>query len=295
VKVGILDVAGLIEETIELAPLADQLGFHRYWIAEHQPQPTPILIVGLVAGLTERIRVGTAGILFHYYAPRRTAHDFHFLERAFSGRIDAGVCGGGVAPMLQEDLEGRTIKEVFAQYPERVGKLVHHLRNTPGTEGFESRTTWIGTMNRPPEIWSLGGGARSADLAASLGLCFGYDYLYKSSKGEPAMIERYRAGFQPHWSQPAPRAVVAVAGMCADTMELAQQHAAEYKNEIFAPRVVGDAAHCAAELRAIHARFGADELVFADLIPGIDARKRQLELLASHLDLEPPVPEEASE
>jgi luciferase family oxidoreductase group 1 len=291
VRLGILDVAGLIEETVELAPLADQLGFYRYWIAEHQPQPTPILIVGLVAGLTERIRVGTAGILFHYYSPRRTAHDFHFLERAFAGRIDAGICGGGVSPILAEDLEGRDQKTVFGAYPERVGRLVHHLRNTPGSEGFDSRTTWIGTMNQPPEIWSLGSGGRSAELAARHALCFGYDYLYRSSKGDPAIIEKYRAEFVPHAAQAAPRAVVAVAGMCADTNEAAQKFAAEYKNEIFAPRIVGDAATCAAELRAIHARFAADELVFADLTPGLDARKRQLELLAGALDLEPPAAE----
>jgi len=287
-KLGILDVAGLLEETIELAPIAEQLGFSRYWIAEHQPQPTPILTVALVAGLTERIRVGTAGILFNYYPPRRTAHDFQFLERAFAGRIDAGVCGGRALGALLDDLEGRDPQAVIAAYPERVATWVAALRNTPASPDYQPKLAWAGAMEQPPEIWSLGSGPRSVDLAARLGLCFGYDYLYVSSKDAPDMLQRYRAAFVPHWNQPAPSSVVAVAGMCADTTEQAKAYAAGYTNMFFLPRVVGDADTCARELRAIHARFGADEVIFADLVPGLDARRRQLELLAAALQLTTP-------
>jgi luciferase family oxidoreductase group 1 len=283
-KVGILDVAGLIEETVELAPLADQLGFHRYWIAEHQPQPSPILIAGLVAGLTERIRVGTAGILFHYYAPRRTAHDFHFLERAFAGRIDAGFCGG--ISLVPEEL-GAPVPDMSAAYPDRVGALVHHLRNTPGSEGFDSKTAWVGAMEAPPQIWSLGGGGRSADLAARHGLCFGYDFLFRISRDEPATVAAYREAFVPHATQPAPLTAIALAGMCAETDAAAEALAAAYPGRYFAPRVVGSGPTCAAALRAVRDRFGTDEVVFADLVAGVDARKRQLEVLAAALDLRP--------
>jgi luciferase family oxidoreductase group 1 len=281
--VGLLDIAGSIEATIELASLAEELGYTRYWIAEHQPQPSPILIASLIAGQTERIRIGTAGVLLHYYPPLRTAHDFALLERAFPGRIDAGFCGG-VTPshaLIEADRDGRDLAAVMAAYPERVERLVRHLRNTGAAPDHDPALAWGGVGDEPPQLWSLGGGDRSADLAARLGLGFGYALMFTNSRDEPAVAQRYRERFVGYRDRAAPAVIVAVAGICAETDAAARALAADYTGKFFAARVVGGADTCRAAFADLRARYGADEIVFADLSPDVATRRRGYELLAT--------------
>lgn len=280
-KLGILDIGG-IEEAIVLAPLAERLGYGRYWLAEHQPQPSPVLLASVIAGQTERIRVGTAGVLLHYYPPLRTAHDFHLLERAYTGRIDAGFCGGmTIIPELVEgDRDGRDYRALAEAYPERVRRFVGQLRNTRANPAFDREVAWLEVGEEPPEIWSLGGGGRSSDLAAELGLGFGYALMFARSQDEPEVARRYRDRFVPHRDRAAPAVIVAVAGVCAETGEAARRLADRWPNPSFRPRIVGDPATCASELAALAERYGADELVFLALCAPHDDRARCYELLA---------------
>lgn len=283
-KLGLLGISTPIEDMIELAPLADGLGYTRYWIAEHQPQPSPILLAALIAGQTERIRVGTAGILFHYYPPLRTAHEFHLLERAFPGRIDAGFCGGSTLPHLDApDLDGRDLRALIKTYPERVERLVHHLRNTRANPDFDSATAWAGVGDEPPELWSLGGGARSADLAARLGCAFGYALMFVKSRDDPEVAQRYRDGFAASRDRPQPTVAIAVAGVCAETDAAARSVADALTNQYFAARVVGSAATCAAALDDFRSRYAADEVIFAELSDQPGAQARSIELLAAEV------------
>lgn len=279
-KLGILDIGG-IEGALELAPLAERLGYARYWIAEHQPQPSPISLAAIIAGQTERIRVGTAGVLLHYYPPIRTAHEFHLLERAYTGRIDAGFCGG-ITPnreLVEGDRDGRDLGAVIDAYPERVRRFVRQLRNTRADPAFDPALAWPGVGDEPPQIWSLGGGGRSSELAAELGLGLGYALMFAASHDEPGVARRYRERFVPHRDRAAPAVAVAVAGVCAETDEAARRLAGAWTNPAFRPRVVGGPATCAAALAALGERYGADELVFLALC-GRDDQARGFELLA---------------
>jgi luciferase family oxidoreductase group 1 len=93
-------IAGLsaraIEETITLARRADELGYHRYWLAEHHAiaalaDPCPEVLVARLGAETRRIRVGTGGVLLPYYSAFRTAETFRMLEALYPGRIDLGI------------------------------------------------------------------------------------------------------------------------------------------------------------------------------------------------------------
>lgn len=251
-KLSVLDLAGVLEDTIELARHTDALGFARYWVADARPQPTPLLHVAILAGITERIRVGTAGLVFDYYAALRTAHDFHFLERAYPGRIDAGFSGEPVIPPL-EDLEGRTPEDVVASHPARVRRLVRRLRDTPDAPDHDASLAWVGTM-AAPQLWSLGGGA----LAAELDVGFAHSLLHADAVDDPAAIAR-------------PAAVV-VAGVCAETTAEAERIAATVRGATV-PRIIGDRARCRDQLAALAARYAVDEVVFADLCPDLAARQ----------------------
>jgi luciferase family oxidoreductase group 1 len=291
-ELGILDI-GAIEDAIELAPLAERLGYARYWIAEHQPQPSPILLASLVASQTEHIRVGTAGVLLHYYPPIRTAHDFHLLERAYEGRIDAGFCGGIVVSraLVEGDLDGRDLGAVMAAYPERARRFVQQLRNTRGNPAFDPSLAWPGVGDQPPEIWSLGGGGRSSELAAELGLGLGYALMFTQSRDEPEVVQRYRERFVPHPDRAAPAVIVAVAGVCAETDAAARRIADALTNKFLMPRVVGGPRTCADALFALRERYGADELVFLDVCSAREDRVRGYELLAEACGLSPLLPD----
>lgn len=284
-KLGILDVFG-IADALVLAPLAEQLGYARYWLAEHQPQPSPISLAALLAGQTEHIRIGTAGILLHYYAPLRTAHEFHLLERAFTGRIDAGFCGGLVASDLAEiDRDGRDHRALIAAYPERARQFVQHLRNTRANPAFDPNLAWQEVGDQPPQIWSLGGGGRSSSLAAELGLGLGYALMFPESRDEPEAAQRYRDRFVPHRDRSESAVVVAVAGVCAETDVAARRIVEAWKNPFFAPRIVGDPKACADALAGLRERYGADEVVFTALCSRHEDRVRCFELLAGACDM----------
>jgi luciferase family oxidoreductase group 1 len=278
-KLGVLDIGSPIEDTIELAPLAERLGYARYWIAEHQPQPSPISIAFLVANQTERIRVGTAGVLLHYYPPLRTAHEFHLLERAHTGRIDAGFCGG-ITPLpvlVEPDRDGRDYPAIMKSYPDRTRLFVRHLRNTRADPSFDPTTAWGGVGDEPPQLWSLGGSVRSASLAAELGLSFGYALMFTNSKDEPEAARAYRDKFVPSRELARPNIAVAVAGVCDETDAAANAAAAKLTNPWFAARVVGSPATCARQLDDYRTRYGADDVIFAELTGN---QARSLELLA---------------
>jgi luciferase family oxidoreductase group 1 len=275
-----LDVGGRIEQALVLAPLVERLGYTRFWIAEHQPQPSPILVAAIVAGQTESIRVGTAGVLLHYHPPLRTAHDFRFLERVFPDRIDAGFCGGliGDRAVADADREGRDLGAIVAAYPDRVAQLAGYLRDP-----HDDVLAWPFGNDVPPQIWSLGGGARSAELAARHGLSFGYALLYGNSVDDPATVRRYREAFVPHADLAAPAVAIAVCGVCAATDDEAEALAAPLDRSFFVARVIGSPQTCAARLAEIADRYDVDEIVFADLLSELDARMRCYELLAAVL------------
>jgi luciferase family oxidoreductase group 1 len=279
---SILDLQGDVAETFRLAPQVDKLGYRRYWIAEHPPQPSPILVATVVAALTRNVRVGTAGILLNFYAPFRAAIEFQFLESCFAGRIDAGFGAGAAArpEWNRELLEGRDLDEVAAAYPERVAAFVKHVRNTRGSSTFDAHMAWPGGGPRPPQVWGLGTGARGASLAARHGLHFAYGLLFRHSVDTPSAVEAYRREYVPHPSAPVPHVVVAVAGVCADSEAEAHAMAGVRPEDTIVRNIVGDPESCVHRLAEIAERYQADEIVFADLCPGYEQRLRCYRLLA---------------
>src|SRR5512137_2038097 len=88
--------AQALQETLELARVADGLGYHRYWLAEHHATPalagsSPEILIGQVAARTARIRVGSGGVMLSHYSPLKVAENFRMLEALFPGRIDLGI------------------------------------------------------------------------------------------------------------------------------------------------------------------------------------------------------------
>jgi luciferase family oxidoreductase group 1 len=221
--------AQALRNSIELARLADRLGYERYWIAEHHAitalaSPAPEILIARVAAETCGIRVGSGGVMLPHYSPLKVAEVFRMLHAMYPDRIDLGV---GRAP-------GGTPLDTFAlqryrgqqlsvdDFPEQLIELLAFLRHEfPGRHPF-SRLTVSPEMPGAPEVWLLGSSMWSAAAAARLGLPYAFAHFIDSNPTRAAM-EHYFANFTPSRELPTPRAMVAPGVVCAETDEEAER------------------------------------------------------------------------
>ena len=222
--------AQAIAETIALARLADRLGFHRYWLAEHHSSntladPCPEILVARVAAETQRIRVGTGGVLLPYYAPLKVAEQFRMLEALSPGRIDLGLGRApGSGPRTAQAMAAGAYPTA-ENFPEQVMDLVGFLDRTLPASHPYAKVRANPTGETSPEVWLLGSSDYSAGLAAHLGLRFAFaDFIAPGSEGEN-VTRAYRRQYQPSTREPEPVAAVGVAVICAETRELAERYA----------------------------------------------------------------------
>ncbi|NNL86911.1 MAG: MsnO8 family LLM class oxidoreductase, partial [Myxococcales bacterium] len=176
--------AEALAETVALAELCDELGYERFWVAEHHNLPgfagtSPEVLIGAIAGRTARIRVGSGGVMLSHYSSLHVAESFRVLEALHPNRIDLGL---GRAPgsdqLTAAALAHPGRQRDVAAYPEQLDSLLAYLGS--GFEGSHpfSRVRAAPTPGPVPEVWLLGSGIDSALLAAERGLPFGYAHFF---------------------------------------------------------------------------------------------------------------------
>src|SRR2546430_11454145 len=198
VPLGLLDQSPVISahsateaiaKTVSLARLAEELGYGRYWLAEHHAiaalaDPSPEILVSRVASATSRIRVGTGGVLLPYYSPLKIAEQFRMLEALFPGRIDLGI---GRAPggdprtaLALADGEYQGAEHMPQQVQDLIGFLDRSL--PAGHPYVKVKAQPAGDTS--PEIWLLGSSDYSGALAAQLGLRFAFAHRSEEHTSE---------------------------------------------------------------------------------------------------------------
>lgn len=216
------DVRGALLETTAFARAADRLGFKRFWVAEHHNMPgiasaATSVVIGQVAGATERIRVGSGGVMLPNHAPLVIAEQFGTLEALYPGRIDLGL---GRAPGTDGET-ARALRRYFEgadRFPQDVMELQAFLGDP--VEG-QRVTAWPGAGSKVP-LWLLGSSLFSAELAAHLGLPFAFASHFAPELLMQA-LQTYRAGFRPSAALKAPYAMAVVNVFAAETDEAAQR------------------------------------------------------------------------
>ena len=214
--------------TIELAQLADRLGYSRYWVAEHHNSATlasasPEVLIPMLASNTERIRIGSGGVMLTHYSALKVAEVFRMLETLFPGRIDMGL---GRAPgsdgLTAEALKHGPGALPLEAYPYQVEDVIGFMTGElPEDHRFASlRATPRG--DDLPAPWLLGSAYDSARLAAALGLGFSFAHFISPQGGERVVAE-YRERFQPSPWLAEPLVNVGVAAICAETDDEAQR------------------------------------------------------------------------
>jgi luciferase family oxidoreductase group 1 len=214
--------ATALRNTIDLARLADQLGFTRYWVAEHHNLPSvastaPDIMIGQIAAATGRIRVGSGGVMLPNHAPLTVAERFHTLEALFPGRIDLGIGRApGTDPITSVALRRRQDIRDDDDFLERFQELMlidNH--GFPDGHPFRHIRAMPADVELPP-IYLLGSSGYSAELAAAIGAGFAFAHHFATYDAVDAMTS-YRNRFRPSAALADPHAILGVAAVAADS------------------------------------------------------------------------------
>ncbi len=211
-----------LRNTLDLAQLADRLGYTRYWVAEHHNLPNiasaaPDLMMGQIAAVTRSIRVGSGGVMLPNHAPLVVAERFKVLEALFPGRIDLGLGRApGTDQLTSYALRRRQNVAAEDDFLERFQELVLlESREFPESHPYHAIRAMPVDVKLPP-IWLLGSSGYSAQLAAAVGSGFAFAHHFATHDARAAMQD-YRAKFRPSAWRDQPYAILAVHAVCADS------------------------------------------------------------------------------
>ncbi len=310
--------AQALRNTIDLAQLTDRLGFHRYWVAEHHggpmlAGPSPEALIGPIAAATQRIRVGSGGVMLPHYSPLKVAETFSVLAGLFPGRIDLGLGrAAGTDPMTTFALQRDRRQASPDDFPQQLAELLGYLRDEmPADHPFARLAKTLPGRPEQPEPWLLGSSQQSALWAAELGLPYAFADFINPKGAEIAALYRERFAEHEHAGR-HPRTAVAVWVICADSDEEAERLASSgqmtftllrrgqliavppperalaflAKDEASgAPRserraVLGSPATVRQRLQEVAELYGADEAIVVSITYDHGARRHSYELLA---------------
>ena len=306
-----------LRNSVDLARHAEQLGYTRYWVAEHHGTPmlacaSPEVLIAAIGAATSRIRVGSGGVMLPHYSPLKVAETFSMLTGMYGERIDLAIGRApGSDPITAYALQRDRRTPGPDDFPDQLTELLAYVNDTmPVTHRFAKLARLPGGTLRP-DVWLLGSSPQSGVWAAELGLPYAFaDFI------NPAGIDiaaRYRQNYVPSKAHPEPHVVAAIWALCAETDEEANRLAASSRMAftlflqgrlIQVPPVetalkyvdehpadvealgrrrrwlVGSPATVKPGIEALAAEYGADEVMIVTITYDHAARKRSYELLA---------------
>src|SRR5687768_9652677 len=203
-----------LQNTLDLARLTDQLGYHRYWVAEHHggpmlAGPSPEALIGPIAAATSRIRVGSGGVMLPHYSPFKVAESFSLLAGLYEGRIDLGIGrASGTDPLTTFALQRDRREAAPDDFPQQLAELIAHLDGTlPDDHPFAHLHRALPGRPFEPELWLLGSSPQSAVWAAQLGLPYAFaDFI---APGNAHVAQSYRSSFTASERLALPKVAVA--------------------------------------------------------------------------------------
>ena len=322
IPLSVLDLAPIVEggdaaaaflNARSLARHAEQLGYHRFWMAEHHSMPgiasaATAVALGYVAEGTRRIRIGAGGIMLPNHSPLQVAEQFGTLESLYPGRIDLGL---GRAPGTDQAAAyamRRNLNSDPNQFPRDVVELINYLK--PSEPGQRVRAIPGEGLEVP--IWILGSSLYGAQLAAMLGLPYAFASHFAPQQMMEA-IQVYRSSFKPSEQLQAPYVMLGFNVFAADSDEEGALLATSVQQAVVALRTgqpnalkppipgysetlspperamldaflscsaIGSAQTVRNSVQAFVERTGADELMITSQIHDHEARLRSYRILA---------------
>ncbi len=315
--------ADALHNTLDLARLADRLGYHRYWVAEHHGGPmlasaSPEALIGPIAAATSRIRVGSGGVMLPHYSPFKVAETFTILAALYPGRIDLGLGrAAGTDPLTTYALQRDRRDAAPDDFPQQLAELLAYFEdNLPEDHPFRGLAATLPGRPELPTTWLLGSSPQSAIWAAQLGLPYAFaDFINPSGE---QIAASYRERFTPARELQAPRTAVAAWVLCAPTDEEANELAASSRMTLTLLRrgqlipvpppekarefliregkpvdgtlpgrrgIVGSPEKVRAGIEQIAAEYHAEEVIIVTITHDHEARRRSYELIAETIGI----------
>jgi len=316
-----------VRNTLALAQQCEAWGYRRFWVSEHHSHPSivgtaPEILMAAIAARTQRIRIGSAGVMLPHYSALKVAEQFRVLNALAPGRIDLGVgrapgSDGRTAQVLNPD------RYASERFPQQVLELQAWITGTPLPAGHSGHGVFAyPSSDTTPDIWMLGSSDYGAQLAAHLSLPYAFAYFITEGQGLETALDLYRQNFRPSDERPRPHATVCVWALAADTEEQAwhlfksrarwrmdrnlgrigpvlppDQAERDYSPaehialaQLKANALVGSAPQVAIKLRALAQRMDIDEIVLITWTHDPVHQRRSYELLAKEFSWGQPAP-----
>lgn len=301
-----------LADTTALAQTADRLGFRRFWVAEHHnmatvASTTPSVLIAHLAARTERIRVGSGGVMLPNHAPLAIAEQFALLESLHPGRIDLGIGRAPGTDPLTASAFGRSPQQSVEQFPRDLVDVMGMLGDRRRDEGMWTRFRATPALDSSPLIALLGSSGFSAQLAGMLGLPFAYAHHFDTGATDIA-TQLYHDHFEASPVLDEPYLIVGVGALAAETDDEAERIGlpgrilrlgirTNRRHPLVAPeaakghpdadaaramptdQLVGSPDRVAEGLRALTSRTRANELMLTAATFDVADRVRSLELI----------------
>lgn len=212
-----------IRESLALARACEAFGYHRYWLAEHhnsasQAGTAPEVLIAAIAATTQRIRVGSAGVMLPHYAALKVAEQFRVLEAIAPGRIDLGLGRAPGSDGLTAHALNPNATTASDNFPAQIRDLLAWVSGEPLVERHPFRDIVAQPMGpTTPEPWILGSSDYGAQVAAHFGLPYCFAHFIGDGNGGVEAIDTYRTGYRPSVRFPEPVAAITVWAMAAET------------------------------------------------------------------------------
>lgn len=308
--------AAALSRTLAVAQRAEELGYHRIWLAEHHntaalASPSPEVLIAWILAHTHHIRVGSGGVMLQHYSPYKVAENFNLLASLAPGRVDLGVgkAPGGL-PLSTKALQQGVHAEEKGDFASQLRALDQWLTASPAPEG-EDQLLATPVPPHPATRFLLGASEASAHLAAELNWQFVFAAHLNGDKQElERALNAYRAHSRGQSALLAVQVIVAATEAEADLLAADLQHFRVHvdngqsvtvgnlaqaeafirqsgaKQHRIEPResavLKGTAAQVHAQLDALHQRFGVEEFIIDTPISAGVPRLKSLQLLATH-------------
>src|SRR6476620_2446410 len=211
-----------IRDTLTLARHCEALGYQRFWVSEHHSHPSivgsaPEVLMAAIAATTQRIRIGSAGVMLPHYSALKVAEQFRVLEALAPGRIDLGVGRAPGGDMRTARALNPNAAMAAEDFPVQVRDLL----------AWTSVGRHAGIVAHPrgehaPEVWILGSSDYGAQLAAHFGLPYAFAYFFTDGQGAEQAVSLYRRLYQPSERHPEPQPTICIWALAAASDEEAR-------------------------------------------------------------------------
>jgi luciferase family oxidoreductase group 1 len=315
-----------IRESLQLARHCEALGYTRYWVAEHhnsdsQAGTAPEILISAIAATTQRIRVGSAGVMLPHYSSLKIAEQFRVLEAIAPGRIDLGLGRAPGSDGLTAFALNPAANTAADHFPAQVRDVIAWSSGQPLVEGHPFRSVRAQPQGPTvPEVWILGSSDYGAQVAAHFGLPYCFAAFITDGEGATETMALYRDNYKPSFRHPQPHGAVCVWAVAGETEADAERlfssramsrlardrglfvplpspeeaarhhfsasdraHVERQKERAF----WGTAARVGARLRALAAELQVEEIAILTTVHDPEARRRSYSLLAEEFGLQP--------